>query len=91
MSGTGDAPNPDHGWLAKVLAGDPLMCRLLDLARTLPANEWAAFVRCGERMAAGRSYGAALYHVPPPSTPNSTWGQDGAKLVLCQPYDATYI
>ncbi len=53
MSGTGDALNPDHGWLAKLLAGDPLMCRLLDLARTLPANEWAAFVRCGERMAAG--------------------------------------
>ena len=53
MSGTGDALNPDHGWLAKLLASDPLMCRLLDLARTLPANEWAAFVRCGERMAAG--------------------------------------
>ncbi len=53
MSGTGDALNPDHGWLAKVLAGDALMCSLLDLARTLPADEWAAFVRCGERIAAG--------------------------------------
>ncbi len=53
MSGIGDVLNPDHGWLAKVLAGDPLMCGLLDLARTLPADEWAAFVRCGERMAAG--------------------------------------
>ena len=53
MSGTGDALNPDHGWLAKLLAGDPLMCSLLDLARTLPADEWAAFVRCGERIAAG--------------------------------------
>jgi len=53
VSGTGTASGADDGWLAKVLAGDPLMCRLLDLARTLPADEWAAFVRCGERIAAG--------------------------------------
>jgi len=53
MSGTGDALNPDHGWLAKVLAGDPLACGLLDLARSLPADEWDAFVRCGERIKAG--------------------------------------
>jgi len=53
MSGIDGVAGTDHGWLVKVLAGDPLMCRLLDLARTLPADEWAAFVRCGERIAAG--------------------------------------
>ncbi len=53
MSDTGTASGADDGWLAKVLAGDALMCSLLDLARTLPADEWAAFVRCGERIAAG--------------------------------------
>jgi len=53
MSGTGAAPGADHGWLAKVLAGDCLACGLLDLARSLPADEWNAFVRCGKRMVAG--------------------------------------
>jgi hypothetical protein len=53
VSDTGMASGADDGWLAKVLAGDALMCSLLDLARTLPADEWAAFVRCGERIAAG--------------------------------------
>jgi hypothetical protein len=55
MNGAGTAPAADHGWLAKVLAGDRLACSLLELARTLPADEWAAFVRCGERMMAGTS------------------------------------
>jgi len=53
VSGTGTAAGADDGWLAKVLAGDPVACQLLDLARTLPADEWAAFVRCGDRIAAG--------------------------------------
>jgi len=53
MSGTGDALTSDHGWLAKVLAGDPLACGLLDLARNLPTDEWDAFIRCGERIKAG--------------------------------------
>lgn len=53
MSGTGIASGADEGWLAKVLAGDLLACGLLDLARSLPADEWAAFVRCGERIKAG--------------------------------------
>jgi len=50
---TGAAPGADHGWLAKVLAGDRLACGLLDLARNLPADEWDAFVRCGIRIKAG--------------------------------------
>ncbi len=53
MSGTGAAPGANHGWLAKVLAGDRLAYGLLDLARSLPADEWNAFVRCGKRMVAG--------------------------------------
>ncbi len=43
----------DHGWLAKVLAGDRLACGVLELARSLPTDEWDAFARCGERIAAG--------------------------------------
>jgi len=53
VNGTGTASGADDGWLAKVMAGDPVACQLLDLARNLSADEWAAFVRCGERMAAG--------------------------------------
>ena len=49
----GATPAADCGWLAKVLAGDPLACGLLDLARNLTRDEWDAFVRCGERVAAG--------------------------------------
>ncbi len=45
MSGTGAAPGADHGWLAKVLAGDRLARGLLDLARSLPEPEWDAFAR----------------------------------------------
>ena len=53
--GTGAAADADHGWLAKALAGDPLACGVLDLARTLPAGEWDAFVRCVGRIKAGVS------------------------------------
>jgi len=49
----GTAPDADHGWLAKVLAGDRLACGLLDLARSLPEPEWDAFARCAERIKAG--------------------------------------
>lgn len=49
MSGTGAAPGADHGWLAKVLAGDRLAYGVLDLARRLPADEWDAFARRVER------------------------------------------
>lgn len=47
-AGTGTASGADHGWLAKVLAGDRLACGLLDLARDLPEPEWDAFARCVE-------------------------------------------
>ena len=63
MSGAGTASGADRGWLAKVLAGDLLACGVLDLARSLPADEWDAFVRCGERVVAGMpaaDAGAAL-------------------------------
>ena len=53
MDGAGTAPAADHDWLAKVLAGDRLACGLLELARTLPADEWDALARCAERMMAG--------------------------------------
>ena len=33
----------DHGLLAKVLAGDPVACGVLALARALPDAEWDAF------------------------------------------------
>jgi len=49
MSGTGAAPGADHGWLAKVLAGNRLACGLLDLARSLPEPEWDAFAQRCER------------------------------------------
>ncbi len=45
----------DHGWLAKVLAGDHLACGVLDLLRSLPADEWDVFARCVELVAAGAS------------------------------------
>lgn len=53
MSGTVGVADADHGWLAKVLAGDRLACGLLDLARSLPADEWDAFARSAERIKAG--------------------------------------
>ena len=49
----GTAPAADHGWLAKVLAGDRLACGLLELARTLPADEWDALARRVEGVVAG--------------------------------------
>jgi len=54
MSGTGTAPGADHGWLAKVLAGDAVACGLLELARSLPEPEWDAFARCVERIKPSR-------------------------------------
>ncbi len=45
----GATPGSDHGWLAKVLAGDRLACGLLGLARSLPADEWEAFAQRCER------------------------------------------
>ena len=53
MADAGAAPAADHGWLAKVLAGDRLACGLLELARTLPADEWDALARCAEGMMEG--------------------------------------
>ena len=52
MGGVGAVAGTDYGWLAKLLAGDPLACGVLDLARSLPADEWDAFVRCVERVRA---------------------------------------
>ncbi len=43
----------DDDWMARVLAGDPVALRLLDLARTLSAEQFAAFVRAGERLLGG--------------------------------------
>jgi hypothetical protein len=44
---TDTAPGTGHGWLAKVLAGDPLACAVLNLARSLPEPDWDAFTqRC---------------------------------------------
>ena len=51
MGGADAAPAADHGWLAKVLAGDRLACGVLELARTLSADEWGAFARCTEGLA----------------------------------------
>ena len=51
--GAGNTPDADYGWLAKVLAGDPLACALLELARSLPADEWEVLARCAERVVAG--------------------------------------
>ena len=53
MGGTGTVPDADRDWIGKVLAGDLLACGVLDFARSLPADEWDAFVRCGERVVAG--------------------------------------
>lgn len=52
MGDTGTAPGAFQNWLAKVLAGDRLACGLLDLARSLPADEWEAFARDIERVTA---------------------------------------
>lgn len=45
MDGKGTADGADYGWLAKVLAGDPLACVVLDLARNLSEPELDAFER----------------------------------------------
>ena len=52
--GAGAAPDTaDHDWLAKVLAGDRLACELLELARSLPADEWDALARRVEKIMEG--------------------------------------
>ncbi len=48
----GAMPDADHGWLAKVLAGVFLACVVLNLARSLPADERDAFAQHCERMLA---------------------------------------
>ena len=53
MADAGAAPAADYGWLAKVLRGDPLARGLLDLAHSLPADEWDALARCAEGMMEG--------------------------------------
>ena len=50
---TAAVPDADHAWMAKVLAGDPVACGVLDLARSLPADEWDAFARSVDRIKAG--------------------------------------
>ena len=42
-----------HAYLAQSLASDRLACRLLELARTLPVDEWEALARRAERVVAG--------------------------------------
>ena len=53
MNGAGAAPDADYGWLAKVLADDHLACGVLELARSLPADEWDALARRVEGIMAG--------------------------------------
>ena len=53
MSSAGAAADAGHGRRAKVLAGDPVACGVLDLARSLPVDEWDAFARSVERIRAG--------------------------------------
>ena len=48
--GTGDTPDTEHRWLAKVLAGDPLACAVLALARNLPDAELDALILRVEQM-----------------------------------------
>jgi hypothetical protein len=43
----------EHRWLAKVLAGDPVACGVLTLARDLADAEWNTFARCVEQMRVG--------------------------------------
>lgn len=50
---TGAVSGAGHAWLAKVLAGEPVACGVLALARNLPAGEWDAFARSIERIRAG--------------------------------------
>lgn len=45
MDDKGAADGTDYGWLAKVLAGDPLACALLDLARNLSEPGLDSFER----------------------------------------------
>ena len=58
--GAGAAPAADHGWLAKVLAGDPLACGLLELARSLPAEEWDALAHRVEGVVETPAAGAEM-------------------------------
>ena len=51
--GAGAVPAADYGWRAKVLRGSPLACGLLELARSLPVDEWNALARYAEGMMAG--------------------------------------
>ena len=44
------SPNTDPGWLAKVLAGDPVACGVLVLARNLPDAELDALISRVEQM-----------------------------------------
>ena len=60
MGDASAAPAADHAWLAKVLAGDPVACGVLDLARSLPADEWDVFVRSVDRIKAGMPTAEAL-------------------------------
>lgn len=53
MSDMSAAPGADHAWLAKVLAGDPLLCAVLNLARNLPKADLAAFACSVDRIKAG--------------------------------------
>ena len=52
MSDMGTAPGAKHGWLAKVLAGDPVACGVLALARALPDAELDALILRAEQMGA---------------------------------------
>lgn len=52
MGGTSTAPGAGHTWLAKVLAGDPVACRVLALARALPDAELDALILRVEQMGA---------------------------------------
>ena len=53
MGGAGASPDTDHRWLAKVLAGDPVACWVLALARNLPDAELDALTLCVEQVGAG--------------------------------------
>lgn len=53
MGSAAASPDTDHRWLAKVLAGDPLACMILDLARNLPDAELDALILRVEQMGVG--------------------------------------
>lgn len=52
MDGVSVAPAAGHAWLAKVLAGDPLACMVLALARALPDADLDAFILRVEQIGA---------------------------------------